>query len=212
MFTGIVEELGTVHAISKTARSSRLHIRADTIMSDIHLGDSIAVNGVCLTADELTQDGFIADVMPQTMQFTSLGNLSLESKVNLERAMSANGRFGGHIVSGHVDGIGKICNIRKDDIAIWIEISTERNLINQMIDKGSICLDGVSLTIAKLNADRFAVSLIPHTQGHTTLFEKRMGDCINIETDVVGKYISRFLVVEKSVTLTIDTLADAGFL
>lgn len=193
MFTGIIEETGTIGTIHKGLRSIRLQIRASRIMDDLHPGDSIAVNGVCLTADEVLPHGFIADVMPETMQRTGFKTLSPGTTVNLERAMAAGGRFGGHMVSGHIDDVGSIISRTVDDNAILLQIMLPEALAVLTVQKGSITIDGVSLTIAALSDATVTVSLIPHTAMATTLHQKKPGDLVNIECDLIGKYIQRFL-------------------
>ena len=212
MFTGIVEEKGTVKRISR-GQNSCIEIQADKIFSDIHIGDSIAVNGVCLTVMDFSGNIFTADVMNETFSRSSLGSLRAGSHVNLERAMSANGRFGGHIVSGHIDGTGKIISTRKDDNAVWYKISADKNIIKYIVEKGSIAIDGISLTVAKAERDNFSVSVIPHTSEETILSEKKAGDIVNLENDIIGKYVERFLnsgKTEKS-GITMDFLAKNGF-
>ena len=212
MFTGIVEEKGTVKRISR-GQNSCIEIQADKIFSDIHIGDSIAVNGVCLTVTDFSGNIFTADVMNETFSRSSLGSLRAGSHVNLERAMSANGRFGGHIVSGHIDGTGKIISTRKDDNAVWYKISADKNIIKYIVEKGSVAIDGISLTVAKAERDNFSVSVIPHTSEETILSEKKAGDIVNHENDIIGKYVERFLnsgKTEKS-GITMDFLAKNGF-
>ncbi len=192
MFTGIIEEVGTIKSVKRGARSSKITIEASLIFSDLKIGDSVSTNGVCLTAESLTEKTFTADVMSETLRCSSLGDLQVGSKVNLERAMSADGRFGGHMVSGHIDGIGKISSIRKEDIATWYTIKANKELMRYIILKGSVALDGISLTVSKLERDSFSVSIIPHTAKNTTLLDKIIGSTINVETDIVGKYIAHF--------------------
>ncbi len=214
MFTGIIEELGTVRSIKRGVRSSVLEIAAEKILEDIHLGDSIAVNGVCLTASSLTDGGFRADVMPETMSRSSLSQLSAGSHVNLERAMAANGRFGGHIVSGHIDGTGKVSSVRRDDNAVWYDIDTDGSLMRYIVEKGSITIDGISLTVAKIRADGFSISAIPHTVSVTTLGEKTRGSIVNLETDIIGKYVEKLLQPtrqEKQGEISMEFLASHGF-
>ena len=163
MFTGIIEELGTVERVTRGRVSAVLAIRAETILSDLKIGDSVAVNGVCLTATSLTGHGFTADVMHETLDRSSLAGLGPGSPVNLERAMAADGRFGGHIVAGHVDGVGTITAIEQDDNAIWFTITAPEQVLRYVVEKGSIAIDGISLTVARVEPDRFAVSVIPHT-------------------------------------------------
>ncbi len=197
MFTGIIEELGTVKAVKKGAKSAELSIEGNKIFDDIHLGDSIAVNGVCLTVTEYSGNIFKADVMNETLMRSSLGSLKTGSKVNLERAMAANGRFGGHIVSGHIDGTGVISDLTKDDIAVWVTIKTTPEILRLIVEKGSIAIDGISLTVARVSEIDFAVSIIPHTGANTTLLMKSKGDVVNLENDITGKYIEKLLGLTK---------------
>ncbi|MBE5918314.1 MAG: riboflavin synthase [Pseudobutyrivibrio ruminis] len=193
MFTGIVEELGTIKRIVRGSSHQQISINCKKIIEDIHLGDSIAVNGVCLTVVEFTDNGFSADVMNETFMRSSLGTLKPGSYVDLERAMAADGRFGGHIVSGHIDGNGVIKSIRLDGNAVWFEIRAEEKILEGIVEKGSITIDGISLTVAAVGRDSFNVSIIPHTLKETVLGHKKNGDIVNIENDVVGKYIKKFL-------------------
>lgn len=193
MFTGIVEEVGTIKEIKKGSKSAILTIKGDVVTKDSKLGDSIAVNGVCLTVTSLSGNIFTADVMAETMRRTSLGDLSAGSKVNLERAMAANGRFGGHIVSGHIDGIGTIQNFLREDNAVWVTIGAELKILKYIIEKGSIAIDGISLTVAYVDESCFKVSIIPHTASETTLLTKKVGAVVNLENDVVGKYVEKLL-------------------
>ena len=196
MFTGIIEEIGTIRSIRKGAKSAELKIAAKVILSDTKLGDSITVNGVCLTVTHLTPTEFSADVMHETLNRSSLGKLHSGSTVNLERAMAANGRFGGHMVAGHIDGLGVIRSISKDDNAIWYELRTTPAILSYIIEKGSIAIDGISLTVATVTADSFSVSVIPHTIANTTLAHRRVGDVVNLENDCVGKYIEKLCKLE----------------
>lgn len=220
MFTGIVEEIGTVASIQKGAKSAVLTIQAKKVLEDVHIGDSIAVNGVCLTVTTFTKDSYTADVMNETLQRSSLGSLTVGSKVNLERAMPLGGRFGGHIVSGHIDGTGTIQKIEKDDNAIWYTIAADKHLMRYIIEKGSIAIDGISLTVAKRNEKEFAISMIPHTAQQTVLSQKKVGDTVNLENDIVGKYIEQFLQpqqsfakrqIKKESKLTKEFLMMSGF-
>jgi len=193
MFTGIIEEIGQIQSVRRGAQSAVLRIAAKTLLSDVKLGDSIAVNGVCLTVTSFDASSFTADVMHETMQRSSLGRLQSGGLVNLERAMAANGRFGGHIVSGHIDGTGVISAIRRDDNAIWYSIRAESRLLRYIIEKGSIAIDGISLTVATVSDADFAVSVIPHTAAQTILSDKRLGDTVNLENDCIGKYVEKLL-------------------
>ena len=197
MFTGVIEEIGTIKSINSNGISSQLCISANTILEDTKIGDSIAVNGVCLTVTSIKSNLFTADVMAETLRRSNLGSLIPQSKVNLERAMPANGRFGGHIVSGHIDGTGTIVETKPEGNAVWIKINCSDNLLKYIIHKGSITLDGISLTVAKVTDSDFSVSIIPHTAANTTLLQKKSGDVVNLENDVVGKYIEKLLSFQK---------------
>lgn len=215
MFTGIVEELGNIRSVRRGQHSSVLSIAAKDILSDLKIGDSVAVNGVCLTATTVDSGGFTADVMHETLNRSSLGSLTVGSHVNLERAMAANGRFGGHIVSGHIDGTGTITALRKDDNAVWYTISASQELLRCIVEKGSIAIDGISLTVAEVGESWFSISAIPHTVAVTTLGEKRPGDTVNLENDVIGKYVEKLLRPQPQETakssLTLEFLAQHGF-
>ena len=193
MFTGIVEEVGQIARVQPGAHSAVLHIRATAVLDDLKIGDSVAVNGVCLTVTTLTKDGFTADVMHETMNRSGLSTLRTGSPVNLERAMPANGRFGGHIVSGHVDGQGTITSVQRDDNAVWYTIAAEPGLLRYVVEKGSITVDGISLTVARVSEQDFAISAIPHTVAVTILRAKGPGDQVNLETDILGKYVEKLL-------------------
>ena len=197
MFTGLVEEVGVLRSVRRGAHSSVLSIGAREILDDLKVGDSVAVNGVCLTATAIDSGGFTADVMHETLNRSSLGKLVSGSAVNLERAMAADGRFGGHIVSGHIDGIGKVAAITRDDNAIWYQIKTDSGILKYIVEKGSVAIDGISLTVAKTDSQSFSVSIIPHTAGATTLSLRKAGDVVNLENDIVGKYIEKFITFEK---------------
>lgn len=215
MFTGIVEEIGTVREIRKGQTSSFIEIQAKTVLSDVHLGDSIAVNGVCLTVTEFAADSFRADVMNETLNRSSLGSLRGGSHVNLERAMPANGRFGGHIVSGHIDGTGVITDIRRDGISVWYTIGTTAAVMRYIVEKGSVAIDGISLTVAKVTDSSFSVSIIPHTAEQTVLSYKKIGDAVNLENDIIGKYIEKLMNPQNTPKepngITMDFLAENGF-
>lgn len=198
MFTGIVEEIGRIKNVQRGAKSITFCIEAGKVLADTKVGDSICTNGVCLTVTDISaaegKGWFKADVMPETIRKTSMAKLQVGSKVNLERALTLNTRLGGHIVSGHVDGIGHVVRKEQDDIAIWLWIECDANLMRYIIPKGSVTLQGVSLTVAKVEATRFAVSLIPHTQEETTLHANVVGDVVNIETDIIAKYVEKLMV------------------
>ena len=197
MFTGIVEELGTVKKIKKGANSAVFTIRAEKILDDLKTGDSVAVNGICLTVTACLEDGFTADVMHETLNRSALIQLSLGQHVNLERAMPANGRFGGHIVAGHVDGTGKITEIRRDDNAVWYTIQASPQIMKYIVTKGSVTVDGISLTVAKVSETDFSISAIPHTVKITVLGERKEGDMVNLETDIIGKYVEKLITPVK---------------
>ncbi|WP_458412042.1 riboflavin synthase [Schinkia sp. CFF1] len=215
MFTGIIEEKGTIKAITKSGDAIKMSIQAPKILEDVHLGDSIAVNGVCLTVTTFDKNTFSVDIMPETVKATSLRDLTTGSKVNLERAMGANGRFGGHFVSGHVDGTGTIIKKKPVANAVYYEIEVNEELLHYMLLKGSVTVDGTSLTIFGLSDKSFTISLIPHTMSETILGEKTPGDIVNIECDVLGKYIDKFLtkgkVKETGKTMTEAFLEENGF-
>jgi len=191
VFTGIVEERGVLEKVTGSGLASRLWIRAETVLDDVRLGDSIAVNGVCLTVTSFTSRHFTADVMPETLKKTSLGRLKPGEILNLERAMRLGDRFGGHIVTGHVDGIGEVVSRHPHGNAVLFRIKTEAPLLRYMIPRGSVTVDGISLTLVDVGDADFAISIIPHTLSHTNLQEKRPGDLVNLECDIIGKYVER---------------------
>lgn len=193
MFTGIIEEIGQVRHVVSSRTSGEISLQAGRVLEGTRPGDSIAVNGVCLTAAKILPDGFVADVMPETLRRTNLGALCTDSRVNLERALAADGRFGGHIVSGHIDGTGTIRTVRREENAVWITVEAAPDVLNLIVEKGSVAIDGVSLTVAGLTEQSFRVSLIPHTGGHTTLLTKKAGDPVNLENDIIGKYVQRLI-------------------
>ncbi len=215
MFTGIVEEMGRVELIKRGQHSAILTIGAKKVLEDTKIGDSIAVNGICLTVTSLTSKSFTADVMQETLNRSSLAKLLPGSHVNLERAMPANGRFGGHIVSGHVDGIGKIVGIKEDDISIWYRIQAKPEIMRYIVEKGSITIDGISLTVAAITDEDFSISAIPHTVSQTILKEKRQGDVVNLETDILGKYVEKLVgtsqTEQKKSSITREFLLQQGF-
>ena len=193
MFTGIVEEKGTVGHISLAGTSGSIAIKARKVLEGTRIGDSIAVNGVCLTVVSLRPDGFTADVMAETIRRTSLGSCQPGDPVNLERAMAADGRFGGHIVAGHIDGVGTIRSAVPEGNAVWITIDAPPQILRYIVEKGSIAIDGISLTVAYVDESVFKVSVIPHTAAETTLLSKKAGDIVNLENDIVGKYIEKLM-------------------
>ena len=212
MFTGIIEEIGTVRRIEHGAKGARLTIQAKTVLEDTRIGDSIATNGVCLTVVSMTGDSFSADVMAESLRRSSLGTLQGGSPVNLERAMAANGRFGGHIVSGHIDGTGTIASQKREDNAVWVKIKTPAPLLRYIVEKGSIAIDGVSLTVAAVTDTDFSVSIIPHTGAQTIMLGKKPGDPVNLECDVIGKYVEKLTAPHKTGGISTNFLAENGFL
>ena len=211
MFTGIVEETGSIRSLRLSGSSGKIAIRAKKVLGGTRIGDSIAVNGVCLTVVSLEKDGFTADVMAETVRRTNLGDTKIGEKVNLERAMAADGRFGGHIVSGHVDGTGRIVEVKKDDNAIWYTIQAAPQLMRYIVEKGSVTIDGISLTVAKVAEDNFSISAIPHTVSQTVLKDRKVGAVVNLETDIIGKYVEKLLCKGQPEGITRDFLAKYGF-
>lgn len=215
MFTGIVEEIGTIRKMRPGPHSMILEIGADTVLDGTRVGDSIAVNGICLTVTSRNPGSFTVDVMHETLDRSSLSRMTSGSRVNLERAMRAGGRFGGHIVSGHIDSTGQIIGIQKDDNAVWFQIQADPEVMRYVVEKGSIAIDGISLTVAKVQEDSFSVSIIPHTISQTILGERKTGDLVNLETDIIGKYVEKMLTrpaaQKKDSGITMELLAQYGF-
>lgn len=213
MFTGIIEEVGAVRHIRMGSASCVITVGAEKVLTDVHIGDSIAVNGTCLTVCSFDGGSFSADVMPETMRRTNLGTLAPGSPVNLERAMAANGRFGGHIVSGHIDGTGQVRSLRREDNAVWVRIAASPDILRYIVEKGSISIDGISLTVASVTAQDFAVSVIPHTGEETTLLHKKPGDIVNLECDILAKYVEKLLGHSTAKGgITPQFLSEHGFL
>ncbi len=218
MFTGIIEELGIIRQVELRGNSGRIGVKAKRVLEGTKIGDSIAVDGICLTVTSLLPDGFLADVMAETFRRSGLGRKGAGETVNLERAMAADGRFGGHLVSGHIDGTGVIREYRREENAVWVTIETGQKILRLIVEKGSIAIDGISLTVAKVEEGRFGVSVIPHTGEETTLLRKKAGDVVNLENDIVGKYVERLFKAEmvgkteeeKGSGLTIEMLAEYG--
>ena len=219
MFTGIVEETGSIRSLRLSGSSGKIAIRAKKVLGGTRIGDSIAVNGVCLTVVSLEKDGFTADVMAETLRRSSLGSLHGGSRVNLERAMAADGRFGGHMVAGHIDDTGTILSMEREDNAVWVRIGAPDHVMRYIIEKGSVAIDGISLTVAKVREHDFSVSVIPHTGAETTLLLRHPGDLVNLENDLVGKYVEKLLGLTAPETghaggsggLTMDKLREYGF-
>lgn len=215
MFTGIIEELGRIQSVTLAGNSGRIAVKARKVLEGTKIGDSIAVNGVCLTVISIQRDGFVADVMAETVRRSNLGQLRMGDRVNLERAMAADGRFGGHMVSGHIDGTGAITGYKKEENAVWVTVETEPEILRLIVEKGSVAIDGISLTVAKVTRTAFQVSVIPHTGEETTLLKGRPGDKVNLENDLIAKYVERLLTPggsavrnEKSPGLTMEFLQE----
>lgn len=217
MFTGIIEEVGTVKSIQSGKSSSIIRIKGQKVVQGTSIGDSIATNGICLTVTKIENDSFEADVMSESLKRTNIGTLIPGSFVNLERALSLETRLGGHIVSGHIDGTGQISEFKRDDNAVWLTIETDPGILRYIIEKGSIAIDGVSLTVAAVDDQSFQVSIIPHTGEETVLLRKQPGDTVNLECDMIGKYVEKLLGLnskkqpQESSRITQDYLQENGF-
>ncbi len=213
LFTGIVEEVGRVIYLNRNDSGNKMKIEAKKTLLGLKIGDSVAVNGVCLTVVQIEDRAFTVDVMNETIKRSSMKLLHVGSVVNLERAMAACGRFDGHIVTGHIDGIGTIYEKKNDGIAVWYTIKTSNDILKYIVKKGSVCLDGVSLTVAEIDDKSFKVSIIPHTLTETTLNNFDVGMIVNIENDIISKYVEKFLNIDsKKQSLTKEKLAEFGFL
>ncbi|NLW25442.1 MAG: riboflavin synthase [Clostridia bacterium] len=217
MFTGIVEEMGVVKNIRRGMESAVLTIEGKVVPGDLNLGDSVAVNGVCLTVVDYKDRFFEVAVMAETLRLTTLKELKPGDRVNLERALKAGGRFGGHIVTGHIDGVGVIVGQEKEDIAVVTDIQAPPEVMKYVVKKGSIAVDGISLTVVDFSQDTFQVSLIPHTAAVTTLGYKKPGDKVNLEADIIGKYVEKLLSFKENGSkssrgLDLEFLAEHGFL
>lgn len=212
MFTGIIEELGQVRGITRQAVSAGLEIAADRVMEGLRVGDSIAVNGVCLTVTAFKEKSFQADVMAETLAKTNLGELKVGDRVNLERALRLGDRFGGHIVTGHVDGVGRILRKERQEIAQVLTIQAPPEVSFYLIKKGSVAVDGISLTVVESWEDGFTVSIIPHTADVTTLGFKGPGNTVNLEADLIAKYVAKFLPAARSGRIDGSFLAEHGFI
>lgn len=219
MFTGIIEEVGRIAAVKKGEVSSQMVIEGLKVLEGTQLGDSICTNGVCLTVTKLNGNQFEVDVMAETLRRSNLGALSVGSRVNLERALTLQTRLGGHMVSGHIDGVGRISQMIREDNAVWVTIDTEPAILKYVIEKGSIAIDGISLTVAYVDDQKFKVSIIPHTGEETTLLQKKVGEIVNLECDLIGKYVEKLLGFQEKNTnagnqsrITAGFLAENGFL
>ena len=212
MFTGIVEELGRVKDIFRGANATNIAVECTKVLEGTKLGDSIAVNGICLTVTYINGQSFSADIMPETDRKTGFKDINVLDKVNLERALRPTDRIGGHIVSGHIDGIGVISNIAKEDNATWVTVTANKDILRYIIMKGSVAIDGTSLTVAYVDDVCFKVSLIPLTIDKTVIGLKKSGDVVNIECDMIGKYVEKFVSMPRKNGITMDMLKENGFI
>lgn len=217
MFTGIIEEVGVVKNIIIGSEESKITISASKVIKETKVGDSISTNGVCLTVTKIFEGSFEADIMNETFRKSNLGTLKATNHVNLERALTLSSRLGGHIVSGHIDGTGTITDITKEDNAVWITIGSDDEILRYIVTKGSIAIDGISLTVAYVDTSVFKVSIIPHTGEETTLLTKKTGEKVNLECDVISKYVEKLLGIEeknkkKKTNIDMDFLKNNGFM
>lgn len=215
MFTGLIEEIGRVQSVVKSTKSARITINARKVLEGVKLGDSISTNGVCLTVTEFSSNSFVVDVMAETMRRSNLHRLSTGDEVNLERALRLGDRLGGHLVSGHIDGVGTIASYENEDNAVWVTIEADPEVLKYIVQKGSIAIDGISLTVAYVDDAVFKVSIIPHTKDVTTLLRKKAGDAVNLECDIVGKYIEKLLGAKEQAPvkkgIDMNFLSEHGF-
>ncbi|MFT5873601.1 MAG: riboflavin synthase [Clostridium sp.] len=215
MFTGLIEEVGEIKSIQKGGKSARITIKATKILDGTKIGDSISTNGVCLTVTEFNKDSFSVDVMAETMRCSNLGKLKQGSFVNLERALMLSDRLGGHMVSGHIDGMGTIVDLYKEENAVWVSVETTVDTLKYIVHKGSITIDGISLTVAYVDENIFKVSIIPHTKGETTLLTKKIGEEVNLESDMMAKYVEKLLsygeTPKRKKSISMDFLLENGF-
>ncbi|MBW9151214.1 riboflavin synthase [Clostridium estertheticum] len=215
MFTGLIEEIGKIKSIAKETKSARITVDASEIMSGMKIGDSVCTNGVCLTVTEFNQNSFSVDVMAETMRCSNLGGLKQGSCVNLERALRASDRLGGHIVSGHIDGLGTVVDLTIEENATWVSVETSSDILKYIVHKGSIAIDGISLTVAYVDENIFKVSIIPHTKGETTLVTKKIGEVVNLESDIMAKYVEKLLqyreTPKEKKSIGMDFLEKNGF-
>jgi riboflavin synthase len=212
MFTGIIEELGGIKALRRDAGAARLTVSALTVLDGTALGDSICVNGVCLTVIDMSKNAFSVDVAVETLNVTNLGDLRIGTKVNLERALQLSARIGGHLVSGHVDAVGHIRNKREEGNGWRISINAPDTVLRYVIKKGSIAIDGISLTVADVEKTGFSIAMIPHTAKLTTLGFKSAGESVNLETDLIGKYVERLLSGRVEGGVSLELLKENGFI
>ncbi|MDF2544423.1 MAG: ribE [Herbinix sp.] len=216
MFTGLVEEIGKVQSIIKSTKSARITIKAGKVLEGVRIGDSISTNGVCLTVTDFSDHFFSIDVMAETMRRSNLHRLSPGDEVNLERALQVGDRLGGHIVSGHIDGTGTILSLKKEENAVWVTISADYEILKYIVQKGSIAIDGISLTVAYVDESTFKVSIIPHTKEVTTLLRKNVGEIVNLECDMLGKYIEKMFLSREQAPINhgidMNFLSEHGFI
>ena len=219
MFTGIIEEIGIVLSISKDTNTAQITFKAEKILEDLNIGDSIAVNGLCLTVSKIDKNTFTADIMPISLKKSNLRNFIIGDKVNLERAIKLKSRIGGHLMSGHIDCTGKIIDLKRKDNSLLIEIEIPENIKKFIIPEGSIAVNGISLTVAQITSKGFIVSIVPHTFQKTTLSSVKIGFIVNLEADMIGKYVYNFLQKsneknpkEFNSSITMDLLAEHGFI
>ncbi len=211
MFTGIIEEMGTVKALRREAGAARISLSAATVLDGTALGDSICVNGVCLTVVERGKNEFSADVAVETLRVTNLGELKAGARVNLERALQLSARIGGHLVSGHVDAVGRLREKRDEGNGWRIFFDAPETVLRYVIKKGSIAIDGISLTVADVDRAGFSIAMIPHTARLTTLGFKAAGDSVNLEADIIGKYVERLLPGRAAGNVSLELLKENGF-
>lgn len=211
MFTGIIEEIGEVKTISKFNNALKIKISAKKVLEDIKTGDSISTNGVCLTVTDFTKSDFVVDAVEETVKSTNLSNLKIKDKLNLERALTLSSRLGGHIVQGHIDSIGEIINIRKKDLSTIYEIKVSNSILDLIVTKGSITLNGVSLTVSKVNKNSFEISVIPETIKKTNIENLNIKDKVNLETDIIGRYIQKLIYKENENNISLKFLVENGF-
>jgi len=215
MFTGLIEEIGEILKLESDNQASTITVKANKVLKDVKIGDSIATNGACLTVVKHTADQYTVEVMAETMRKTNLNKLKTGDKVNLERALRVGDRLGGHIVSGHIDGVGTVASFQREDNAIWVTVETSKEVLKYIIYKGSITIDGISLTVASVDDKSFKVSLIPLTSGDTTLAAKKIGEEVNLECDIIGKYVEKLMGYSKpedKKDISMNLLRDNGFL
>lgn len=215
MFTGIIEEIGQIKSIKYGEKSSKIEISCHRVLIDTKIGDSIATNGICLTVTNIRNSSFEADIMAETLRKSNLGQATIGMAVNLERAVAVGDRLGGHIVSGHIDGRGIITSMIKEDNAIWVTVKANEDILKYIIYKGSIAIDGISLTVAYVDDNIFKVSIIPHTGEETILLKRKIGEEVNLECDVIGKYVGKLLGIKdnnnKESKITEYYLKENGF-